>query len=64
MGRTSISIDEATKDRLDDLKRPDETWDEFLERTALRDDPIETGFLSAEGATEAQKNIEKTRESF
>jgi hypothetical protein len=64
MGRTSIPVDEATKDRLDKLKRDDETWDEFLERTALSEDPIETGFLSDEGADEARKNIEKTRESF
>jgi len=38
-------------------------WDEFLERTALRDDLIETGFPSVEGATEARKNIKKTCES-
>ena len=64
MSRTSIPVDEATKDRLDELKRDDETWDEFLERTALSDDPIKTGFLSADGADEAWNNIEKTRESF
>jgi hypothetical protein len=64
MSRTSIPVDEATKDRLDKVKRDDETWDEFLERTALSEDPIEKGFLSDEGADEARKNIEKTRESF
>ena len=64
MSRTSIPVDEATKDRLDKLKRDDETWDEFLERTALSEDPIEKGFLADEGADEAGKNIEKTRESF
>jgi hypothetical protein len=64
MSRTSIPVDETTKDRLDDLKRDDETWDEFLERTALSDEPIKKGFLSEEGAEEVRKNIEKTRESF
>jgi hypothetical protein len=64
MGRTSIPVDEATKDRLDELKRDDETWDEFLQRTALRENPIDKGFLSDEGAEEARRNIEKSRESF
>lgn len=64
MSRTSIPVDEATKDRLDELKRDDETWDEFLERTALSEDPITKGFLSADGADKARNNIEKTRESF
>lgn len=64
MSRTSIPVDEATKDRLDKLKRDDETWDEFLERTTLSEKPIEKGFLSEKGADEARKNIKKTRESF
>ena len=64
MSRTSIPVDETTKDRLDKLKRDGETWDEFLERTALSDEPIEKGFLSEDGADEARKNIEKTRNSF
>jgi predicted transcriptional regulator len=64
MGRTSIPVDEATKDRLDELKRENETWDEFLERTALSDEPIKKGFLSEEGAEEVRKNIKRTRESF
>jgi len=36
MGRTSIPVDSATKERLDRLKRDDETWDEFLERVTGR----------------------------
>jgi hypothetical protein len=64
MSRTSIPVDADTKSRLDKLKRDDETWDEFLERTALSDEPIKTGFLSEEGAEAAKKNIEETRKSF
>ena len=64
MSRISIPIDSETKSRLDKLKRDDETWDEFLQRTALGDEPIETGFLSEEGAEAAKENIEKTRKSF
>lgn len=64
MSRTSISVDSDIKSRLDKLKRDDETWDEFFQRTALSDEPIKTGFLSEEGAEAAKENIEKTRESF
>jgi len=64
VSRTSISIDEATKKRLDDMKSDTETWDEFLERTALSEEPIKKGFLSEAGADEARKNIEKVRDSF
>jgi hypothetical protein len=45
MSRTSIPVDSDTKSRLDKLKRDNETWDEFLQRTALSDEPIKTGFL-------------------
>jgi len=64
MSRTSIPVDSETKKRLDELKQDDETWDEFLERTTLSEEPIEKGFLSEEGAKEAKKNIKKSRESF
>ena len=64
MSRTSIPVDETTKEQLDTLKRDDETWDEFLHRTALADEPIKKGFLSPEGAEAAKENIKKTRESF
>jgi hypothetical protein len=30
MSRTSIPIDESTKSRLDEMKRDDETWDEYV----------------------------------
>jgi predicted transcriptional regulator len=64
MSRTSIPVDSETKERLDELKRDDETWDQFLERTTLSAEPIQKGFLSERGAEEAKKNIKKSRESF
>jgi hypothetical protein len=64
MSRTSIPVDEATKDRLDQLKRDDETWDEFLYRVTVDDDPIQQGDLSSEALDAIEENIEKTRESF
>jgi len=64
MSRTSIPVDESTKKRLDELKRDDETWDEFLRRIASDDEPIQKGFLSEEGADAVRENIKKSRESF
>ena len=64
MGRTSIPVDTETKERLDELKRDDETWDEFLLRVASDDELIQKGFLSGEGVQTVKENIEKSRESF
>jgi len=64
MSRTSIPVDESTKERLDELKRDDETWDEFLARMALSETPIEKGFLSEDGSQAVREAVEKTRESL
>jgi hypothetical protein len=64
MSRTSIPVDETTKRRLDQLKRDDETWDEFLRRVTADDEPIQQGDLSSEALDAIEENIEKTRESF
>lgn len=64
MSRTSIPVDTETKERLDELKGDDETWDEFLTRVAGEDDPIQQGDLSDEALEEIEKNIAKSRESF
>jgi len=64
MSRTSIPVDESTKDRLDSLKRDDETWDEFLRRVTSDDEPIKQGDLSSEALDTIQENVEKSRESF
>lgn len=64
MSRTSIPVDESTKERLDNLKQENETWDEFLTRIAGEDEPIQQGDLSDEALDEIEKNIERSRESF
>lgn len=64
VSRTSIPVDSETKKRLDEKKRDDETWEEFLERQVLQDDPIEPGFLSEAGSEAAKENIKRSRESF
>ena len=64
MSRTSIPVDEATKDRLDELKRDDETWNEFLRRVTADKEPIQQGDLSSDALAAIEHNIERTRESF
>lgn len=64
MSRTSIPVDSATKERLDQLKRDDETWDEFLERVTTTEQPIEAGAWSAEEAERAKESIRKSRENW
>jgi hypothetical protein len=64
MSRTSIPVDEATKDRLDKLKRDDETWDEFLTRLLADEQPIEAGAWSDDQAKQAKEAIRESRESW
>jgi hypothetical protein len=64
MGRTSIPVDTATKERLDRLKREDETWDEFLERVTANEEPIEAGAWSDEEADRAKESIRDSRENW
>ena len=64
MSRTSIPVDSSTKERLDRLKREDETWDEFLERITATEDPIEAGAWSDEKAERAKESIRESRESW
>jgi len=64
VSRTSIPVDEATKNRLDTLKRDTETWDEFLRRVTAEEDPIQQGDLSPEALDAIEANIEKGRDSF
>lgn len=64
MARTSIPVDESTKQRLDRLKRDNETWDEFLERITATEEPIEAGAWSDEEAEKAKESIRKSREQW
>lgn len=64
MSRTSIPVDSTTKERLDRLKREDETWDEFLERITTPEVPIEAGSWSDEEADRAKESIRKSRANW
>ncbi|PSP27590.1 hypothetical protein BRC65_05070 [Halobacteriales archaeon QH_2_65_14] len=64
MSRTSIPVDESTKERLDNLKRDDETWDEFLERVTSNEEPIKAGAWSDEKAEQAKERIRESRENW
>ena len=64
MSRTSIPVDSTTKERLDRLKRDDETWDEFLQRVTATEQPIEAGAWSDEEADRAKESIRKSRENW
>ncbi|GAB7118974.1 hypothetical protein [Natrinema pallidum] len=64
MSRTSIPVDSATKERLDQLKRDGETWDEFLERVTATEEPIEAGAWSDEQAERAKESIRQSRENW
>ena len=64
VGRTSIPVDESTKDRLDSRKRDDETWDEFLRRVTSNEKPIEAGAWSDDEAAQAMEKIRQSRERW
>ena len=57
-------MDAATKERLDRLKRDDETWDGFLRRITATEEPIEAGAWSDEEADRAKNAIRDARESW
>lgn len=62
MSRTSIPLDSTTKDRLADLKREDETWDEFLLRLSSNEEPIDFGAWSDDEAEDAMERLREGRE--
>ena len=64
MSRTSIPVDDATKALLDELKRDDETWDDFLRRVAAREEPIVAGAWSDAEADRAKERIRDSRENW
>jgi predicted CopG family antitoxin len=63
MSRTSIPIDTDTKDRLDEAKRENETWDEFLLRVvASTGEGMSPGTLSDKEAEDAMEIVREGRE--
>jgi len=63
-GRTSIPVDDTTKEQLGRLKRDGETWDVFLERVTATEEPIETGAWSDEAAERAEASIRNSRANW
>lgn len=61
MSRTSIPVDAATKERLDRLKRDDETWDVFFDRIIPNEQRIEVGSWSDEQAEQTKQSIKNSR---
>lgn len=61
---TSIRVSEATKEKLERLKRPDESFDELLARLAGEREPVAVGAWSDEEAQAAREAIDRSRESF
>ncbi|SHG72588.1 MULTISPECIES: DUF7557 family protein [Halobaculum] len=61
---TSIRVTDETKRKLSKLKRDDETWDEFLDRLANNEEPINVGAWSDEEAERARDAVDRSRESF
>jgi predicted CopG family antitoxin len=64
MSRTSIPVNESTKEWLDNLKHENETWDEFLKRVTSDEEPIEAGAWTDEEAEEAMEEIRRSREDW
>jgi len=62
MSRTSIPLNDSTKELLSNRKREDETWDEFLIRISTEEDGIEFGAISEEEAEDMKQTVREGRE--
>lgn len=61
---TSIRVSEETKEKLDRLKRDDESFDELLDRLANDEEPITIGAWDSDTADRAREAVDRSRESF
>ncbi|MUW13860.1 hypothetical protein GJ633_03665 [Halorubrum sp. CBA1125] len=61
---SSIRVSNATKEKLERLKQPDESFDDLLARLASEKDPIAVGSWSDEEVEAAREAIARSRESF
>ena len=61
---TSIRVSVETKEFLEELKRPDESFDDLLSRLASDEQPIQIGAWSEGEADAAREAVERSRESF
>lgn len=62
---TTIRVSDETKARLAEIKRDDETWDEFLARLADEESTMEPGVWRGTGKADAAREaVKRSRESF
>lgn len=61
---TTIRVSDATKAKLDRLKRDDESFDDLLARLAGEREPVAVGAWSNEEAESARDAISRSRDSF
>ena len=61
---TSIRVSDETKEKLDRLKREDESFDELLNRLATDEEPIAVGSWDSETADRAREAIRRSRAGF
>lgn len=62
---TSIRVTEATKSKLEAVKRDDETFDELLDRLASYEAPMDAGaWEGTDRADRARDAIRRSRDSF
>lgn len=61
---STIRVSEETKAILEELKRPDETYDELLNRLVAEDRPVNVGAWSEAEAEAARAAVRESRESF
>jgi predicted CopG family antitoxin len=60
---TSIRISEETKRKIDRLKRPDETFDELINRLASEEEGINFGAIDEETRDRILEGVEEHREA-
>jgi predicted CopG family antitoxin len=60
---TSIRISEETKRKIDRLKRPDETFDELIDRLASEEEGINFGAIDEETRDRILEGVEEHREA-
>lgn len=61
---TSIRVSDETKEKLDRLKREDESFDELLSRLVSDEEPIRIGAWDSEKADRAREAVARSRASF
>lgn len=61
---STIRVSEETKAALEELKRPEETYDELLSRLVAEDRPVNIGAWDEREAEAARAAVRESRDSF